>query len=251
MADDFYKENKIDSASIAYQQAFSKVDYVHNNHLKKAAKVEKKNGNTEKAKEYLDLIEKHKKSINNELKRQIDSLGKEDQRVRTNHYAKARDYYYKCISDSSFHYDQKKLSGCKTIMTDWWKTDSLNIIALNDFIKVNGFPGERLVGYEAYDLAAIIILHFDKDTSNYIMGNILKNALMSGDILPRDYAWIIDRHLNFAGKKQLYYTLTFELEKLTKEEKDEYNKNRASIGLGRLQNLIIIKKRHSIKIKFE
>lgn len=248
-ADSFYKEKNFDSASVAFQQAFNKVDYVHNDYLKIAAKVEKKRGNSEKAKEYIDLFDRHNNSLNLELKRQIDSLGKEDQRVRSSKYMKARNYYYKCMYDTTFKYDQKKLDKSKTIMLDWWKTDSLNIIALSNFIKVNGFPGEQLVGEYTNNTATIIILHYDKDTSNSIMGSILSNALMNGDILPRDYAWIIDRHLNFAGKKQLYYTLAFELDKLSKEEKDEYNKNRNSIGLGKLQDLIVIKRGNSVRIK--
>jgi len=248
-ADNFYKEKNIDSASVAFQEAFKKVDYVHNDYLRIAAKVEKKKGNPEKAREYLNLIDKHKSSVNNKLKSQIDSLGKEDQRVRANKFIKARDYYYKCINDTTFKYDQNKFYKSKTIMMDWWKTDSLNILFLSSFIKVNGFPGERLVGGNANNMAIIIILHYDKDTSNSVMEKALKNALLNGDILPRDYAWIIDRHLNFAGKKQLYYTLAFELDKLSKEEKDDYNKNRTSIGLGKLQNLIVIKRGNSVRIK--
>jgi hypothetical protein len=241
-AEKFYKEKKLDSASVAFQQAFNKVDYVHNDYLRTAAMVEKKKGNSEKAKQYLNLIDKHNNSINSVLKRQIDSLGVEDQRVRTNKYYKAIEYFNKCKYDSTLKCDQKKLFKSKSIMMDWWETDSLNIIAINKFIKKNGFPGERLVGKNTNLKAMVILLHYDKDTASRIMIDVLNKALMNGDLLPRDYAYIIDRHLYFAGEKQRYYTIAFELEKLTEQEKDEYNKNRASIGIGKLQDLIIIKR---------
>lgn len=249
-ADNFYKEKNIDSASVAFQQAFSKVDYIHNNYLITAAKVEKMKGNSEKASEYLILIDKHKNSINNELKRQIDSLGKEDQRVRTNKYLKARDYYYANLYDSTFIHNQKKLSEFSIVMADWWKTDSLNIIALNNIICKYGFPGERLVGADAYNSAMIIILHFDKDTSNFIMSDKLNHALENGDLMPKDYAWIIDRHLSATGKKQIYYSIAIDMENLTQEEKKEYDKNRFSIGLGKLQDIVIKKKGNRILIKY-
>lgn len=241
---------KIDSASLTFQQAFCNVNYVHDEFLKKAAKIEKKNGNTGKAKEYLELIEMHKNAINVELKREIDSLGKEDQRIRTNKYLKAKYYYYKCLYDSTFKCNQSKFAAARTLMMDWHTTDSLNIEFVKEFIEKNGFPSERLVGNSAYVSAYIMILHYDKDTSNHIMIDALNSALMNGDILPRDYAWIIDRHLDFARKKQRYYTLAFELETLTQVEWDHYNENRASIGLGKLQDLKVVKRGHSISIKY-
>lgn len=248
-AKSLFKENKIDSASILFQQAFSKVDYVHNSNLKTASKVEKKKGNSEKAKEYLDIIDRHENSINRNLKRQIDSLGNKDQQIRTNKYMKARDYYYKCKFDTTFKFNQNKLSKATSIMFDWWRTDSLNILELNKLIKKYGFPGERLVGENSYLSAMVIILHFDRDTCNHIMIDILNNALKNGDLLPRDYAWIIDRHLNNAGKKQLYYTIAFDMQELKSAEKEEYNKNRVSIGLDRLQEMIIIKRGNNLIIK--
>lgn len=248
-ADSLYGKKNIDSASAVYKNAFSKVDYVHNKFLKQAAKVEKKKGNKKKARAYLSEINSHNQSIAIPYKKLIDSLSREDQRVRGSKYMKARDYYYKSLYDTSFHSQPDKLNEARACMQEWWKTDSLNILEITKLIQLYEFPGEKLVGSDSYHAAVVIILHFDKDTSNRILGNVLEKALKSGDLLPADYAWIIDRHLNASGKRQLYYSMAFNRENLSEAEKNEFNGNRASIGLGRLQDIIVIKKGNSIKIK--
>ena len=68
-------------------------------------------------------------------------------------------------------------------MQEWWSTDSTNVELLKKFILENGFPGEKMVG-ETTRGVSIILLHYDKDTANHIMGEILKEALYDGDLSP-------------------------------------------------------------------
>ncbi|MCL2290809.1 MAG: hypothetical protein FWC34_08955 [Bacteroidetes bacterium] len=98
--------------------------------------------------------------------------------------------------------------------------------------------------------AYIIILHYDKDTSNHIMGERLKKALLEGNITPRDYAHIIDRHLDNAGNPQLYHSIPFfMLKPLTEEEREIVNYNRESIGLKKLNEIVVIKRGKNLIVK--
>lgn len=247
----FYDKKQYDSSFYAYEKAFGLVEYVHNNHLISASSVCKKLGKRELANKYLALAESQEASINKAYKKYLDSICERDQKIRDGKHMKARDYYYKKYFDTTFVPDPKKYVESERLMKEWWQVDSSNIELIKRFIAEHGFPGEAMVGSETNDRVCIVILHYDRDTSNYIMKPTLDKALYEGLITPGRYAWIIDRHLHNVGKKQLYYSIPLGIEHLTPEERAIINNNRASIGLEKLEELIIIYRKNSTTVKFK
>lgn len=241
--------SKQDSALNKYEKAFSQVDFIHKDYLDKAIKCCKITKNKITKDKLESKREKQIEEISESYKLLIDSLGKEDQRVRSRKYMKAQAYYFKSTRDSSFSSKEKKLKKSKTLMDEWWKTDSLNIEILKQNIEKRGFPGEKLVGKGSYQMARIILLHYDNDTANHIMGEILKQALLNGMLLPKDYAWIVDRHLMNARKQQLYLSIPFGLSNLSNEEKEIINARRLEIGLESIVEANIIYRKNSIIVK--
>lgn len=239
-------EEKLDSALILYKQSFELVDYIHIKNLKAAQKIAKKLKDKSFYKFTSDKINQINKgsSINNEYRLIIDSLSREDQRVRGNKYSDAQQVYYKYIKDSLSNKEADEFIKAQKLMTEWWRVDSMNIQLLLSLITDYGFPSEKLVGEEAYKRKAfIILLHFDKDQDNSILKPIIDKALLNGEIEPDDYAWIIDRRLTWGqGKKPYYYHMPFGLDKLSKEEISEINERRRSIGLRKLFEGVEIKK---------
>ena len=181
----------------------------------------------------------------------MDSLSKRDQKVRSSKYMKARNYYYSFVLDSTLVANTRKYDKAKTLMKEWWATDSTNIESVKNFILKYGFPGEKLIGGLSSSFVTIIILHYDNDTANHIMAEILKKALYDGNIAPNMYARIIDRHLNNVGKSQIYHTLPFFIRGLTEKEREIVNSNRESIGMKKLEEVTIIYRKNSITVKHE
>jgi tetratricopeptide (TPR) repeat protein len=250
-AEALYAQNLHDSCLSVYQKAFSKVDYVHNENLVNASKVCKKLGQKKQAKTYLERVKLQESSINQSHKKYLDSLQKRDQKIRTPKFVKARNYYYGSFFDCKFVPTEKKYAKAEILMKEWWTTDSMNIESVKKFITEYGFPGEKMVGAMTNDNVSIIILHYDKDTSNHVMGETLQTALHEGNITPRMYAWIIDRHLHHAGKVQIYHTLPFFIPNLSEEEREIINSNRESIGLKKLDRMIITTRKNSITVKYK
>jgi len=75
--------------------------------------------------------------------------------------------------------------------------------------------------------------------------------LINGDIQPKMYAWIIDRHLMNAGKPQKYYTIPTPWAEMSEMERKDYNKNRYAIGMKGLQKMIIKKHKNSVSVTYE
>lgn len=159
----------------------------------------------------VQALAKSRQLINQRLSSTIDSLYQEDQRIRLT----------------------------KVDQEEFQRVDSLNFIKLRQEIERYGFPDERLVGEESAKNAFFVILHFDEDKGNKIMEPILKEALYSGKISPENYAWIVDRRLNWGeGKEPMYYHLpTKAFFDLTAEQKIEIDKRRYEIGLKPLSEM--------------
>ena len=245
-----HQDNKQnDSLTIFLKQAFELVDYIHIDNLKLGKRIAKKQKDNELLIYCENQLSKSKSNIDILLKSKLDSVGKEDQRVRGNKYSKAKEYYGKCLNDSTFIYTENKRLKSKDLMEEWWSVDSSNIEFIKDVISKFGYPSEKLVGKETNSMISIILLHYDKDTSNHIMGKDLNLALKNGGITPKMYAWIIDRHLMAAGKDQLYYSIRFPWGNMSNEQKLRYNQNRYSIGLKSLDELKIIVRGNSVYVK--
>lgn len=238
-----------------FKEAIKTVKYVHTHNWVWAAQEAKKAGNCKLASKYiqkavlqghnneaphltddeyisnfLDCSDSNKKlkvgllalmgetnrKINVGLKKYLDSLSAEDQKVRIDKSASKE---------------------------EWIKIDSSNISALKAIISKYGYPDERLVGSETAYKIFFVVLHYDADINNSIMGDILFRAFQEGKISPQQYAWVVDRRLNWGpDKKDPYYfqLVTKKLNALTETEKKEVDKRRYSIGLKPLSAMNVI-----------
>ncbi|WP_107038113.1 DUF6624 domain-containing protein [Brumimicrobium mesophilum] len=231
---------KGDSAIFDLKKAFASVDYIHIENLKLGKKIARKNNDKELLRYCKAELAKSKDNLNQDLKSKLDSIGEEDQRVRGRKYSKAKNYCYRHLTDSTFEYSGKELLKSQQLMREWWSVDSSNVEYIKYIISKYGYPSEQLVGRKTNRSVGIILLHYDKDTANHIMGEDLKRALVAGKIDPKTYAWIIDRHLMYAGKPQKFYSIPNPWNKMSEEKKMEYNKNRHAIGLKSLDEIKII-----------
>lgn len=234
-----------------YQEAFSLVQYVHINFLEQASTCAKKAKNDTLEAHWNNEIDRIESGFNDSLITVINDLFEEDQRIRKSKYSKAARSYNSCASDTNCDQFSKEMEDIKTLYDEIIHVDSLNVQTILSIISDFGFPGEELVGSEAYHNAFIILLHFDKDAENSVLGTILDSALMRGQILPEDYAWIIDRRLAWGqGKSPYFYEMPMGLEFLTPEQIVEIDQRRAAIGLpATFENREIVRKGNTITVR--
>ncbi len=141
-------------------------------------------------------------------------------------------YKYKSQIDSMFQADQKA-----RIESDFEKVrviDSMNMINLLSYINELGYPSEKLIGHASAQNAFVMLLHMDRDKNNKIFKPILDKAYNEGQIWPRGYAWIIDRRRAWGEEKlepYYYHMPSKEFENYSKEQINEINIRRDSIGL--------------------
>jgi hypothetical protein len=242
-------QNMPDSALLFYTSAFSKVDYVPENKLKAAIKLSKKLKQKELHKNWSNKLIAQKKGINKEYVKEIESIAKADQAVRSNKNYKAQNKYYECIKEGNC--PPQELQKLKAILSKWYEADSANIAKLISLINTKGYPSEKALGVKVSESAFIILLHFDKDTNNFFLKPILDRALLNGEIYPRNYAWLIDRREIMGGRPSYYYHVPFGIEKLSKSEMEEVERRREMIGYGKVsETQIITKKKHSYRVTF-
>jgi hypothetical protein len=226
-------EGKYDSAFATYQQAFSMVEYVHDRNLFAAAQLAKKLKKKPEAHAYKQQQKSHRAAWNRSYKKIIDSLSREDQRVRGDKYYKAWQLYSAAINDSLSDKNSPDFREAQSLAKESDRVDSSNIALLKQLIRLYGFPSEKRVGSYSELIAFSIILHYDDDSTNAIMKPILDSALYAGDISPENYAWIVDRRLLWDQHKPAwYYQWPTGVEKLSKEELAEVDRRRYLIGLG-------------------
>lgn len=149
------------------------------------------------------------------------------------------DLAYKAMVDSIYQVDQNSRGSGK----DFSASDSSNMALLLRYIKEKGYPSAELIGSESADHAFIVMLHFDDDIGNQIMGPIIDQAYDQGYISPQNYAWMVDRRRNW-GPDELepyYYQIpTKGLFELSDEERDTIEERRYSIGMEPLSDTEIV-----------
>jgi len=249
MAKKYELQNKLDSSLICYKDGFSKVDFIHEKYLISAIKLSKKLKQKDLENKLSFKYSNQKDSINKVYANEIELLIKTDQENRCKNNLKVQKKYKECVQKGNC--SQEELGKYKLILSKWHYLDSINIEKLLFLIKAKGFPSEKLVGQVASEHAIILMIHFDTDTNNYILKPILDEALRKGDILPNNYAWIIDRRLVNSGKAPYYYKIPYGIENLTKDKKIEVDQRREKIGLGKLsETQIVVKKKNYYKVKY-
>ncbi|MEX0595782.1 MAG: hypothetical protein WD512_04710 [Candidatus Paceibacterota bacterium] len=108
-ADSLFEMEQVDSAIITYKKSFSRVDYVHTSFLKKLSNCLEVKGNTEEVEYYQTLIEEQLQGINSHLIEVVDSLFKEDQKVRKMKYSRASRCFRKRSEKCKKHKRHQKL----------------------------------------------------------------------------------------------------------------------------------------------
>ena len=184
----------------------------------------------------------------------IDSLFKEDQRVRTAKYSKAKKTVIKYIKDTTLNRNDIKYIKARKLMTNWQKTDSLNFFKLNKYIDMYGYPYEgNISNDDIISKAYIIIFHFDYDRTAKTTFNIIDTALVKGYITPVNYASIVDRRMMLSlGKMPYYYEIPIGLNRLSTKELDSLSKRRNNIGLPNIfEHLSIKYKGNNMKVTYK
>lgn len=227
-----YYNKQFSKAAQKYIEAFNLVDYIHVSNLLDAQEVagEAKNDSLKSMVE--NNFKLYNSSINLNYRQIVDSLFINDQKVRTEKYVKASLLHYRCMNDSTYDASNDEHKDARLKVRQMNNADSVNISKLLNLIRLYGFPSEKTLGKDGYEHAFIILLHFDVDKDNLLLKPILDEALVKGDILPEDYAWIVDRRLSW-GKNEnpFYYQMPMGSEKLTETEIQEVNERRKKIGL--------------------
>lgn len=223
-ADSLFKIQQVDAAINSYKKSFSTVDYVHTTFLKKLSNCLEANGNAEEAEYYQGLIGEQLKGTNSHLIEVVDSLYKEDQKVRKKAYSRASRCFRKQSEKCRKHKRHQKL------ITESVRVNESNISHLIHLISIHGFLGEEILGGNSYK-AMLILLHYDRDTLNKVLEPILDTALNRGELLPLDYARIIDRHLYNYTRLQKYWTWKMISESKFNFSELEVLKKREKIGI--------------------
>jgi len=139
----------------------------------------------------------HGQPINIALKKQLDSIGIEDQRYReliTNMSPEQEDslaLYFNIPADSvRWH-----------IVALQEQIDVQAIRKVSEIIKQYGYPGLSLVGKPTNEVAFYVIQHSNYHIAEYIP--VLKKAAKKKEIPFTSYAMMLDRHLVEQRKEQI------------------------------------------------
>lgn len=123
------------------------------------------------------------------------------------------------------HEDQKYRSFCKS---DFEKIDSVRkandylvLSKLKNLIQEKGYFGYSVIGEDLLwgnnenNFSEVIFCHMEPDTNKVYFYNVLKQAVMEGELYPSKYANIVDYDCIKSGKfEQLYGTTVFNYEGL-------------------------------------
>jgi len=228
------QNGKTDSAITIYENAFKKVNYVQIRYLNKVLELAKLNEDKERVKIYSQQIKKQSEGTNSQLKAIIDSLIIVDQKIRTGKSAIKSRYAAKCDYKQNCNKKSKKYKKSKIALENWVKTDSLNTNTLLTLFKQYGYLGEELVGHKRSGSVFVMLLHYDQDINNTVLGPVLEKARKEGKISALDFATILDRHLGGKPTIQKYWFWPYVgKEKLQFSEADipKIIKLRESIGI--------------------
>ncbi len=234
-ADLLAKENRNTEAILAYEDAFTQIDYIHHSLLFKVLRLARKTNDKPRIKSYSKRLKRQKKCPpqNKPLLKTIDSLLKQDQIYMKSKYFKAKKYCIQCESDVLCDKTSKKYLSSKELSTIQAETFSSNIQHLLKLIEQHGYIGEEMLGTNHAYSFRVQIFHFDTDTNNVVLGPILEQALIEHKLTPLMYSLAIDRHLFQTTGRQIYWTSSFNTDNPNLSEQEIANvlKLREDIGI--------------------
>ena len=114
--------------------------------------------------------------------------------------------------------------------------DRMDTARMKQIVAVYGWPGTSLVGDDGAHAAWLLVQHADEDVAFQAACLARMQSLLdTGEIAPRDYAYLYDRVALATGTKQRYGTQWGPgLEPFAMEDPQHIDERRASVGLGTL-----------------
>ncbi|ARK12870.1 DUF6624 domain-containing protein [Fibrella sp. ES10-3-2-2] len=119
------------------------------------------------------------------------------------------------------------------------KTDSMNLVRIEQIIKQYGYPGKSLVGERQKNTAWLVIQHSPLSKQEKYL-SLIQRAANAGETEKSNLALLIDRIRMYKGRKQLYGSQIITAPDGSKffhpiEDKASVNKRRAQVGLGLIE----------------
>ncbi|AXB55264.1 DUF6624 domain-containing protein [Flavobacterium fluviale] len=139
--------------------------------------------------------------INENLKRELDSIMKSDQILREYiNFDTSEDRKKEIVKDLGRENDPNFRKG---IWLEMKKRDSLNLIKVEEIIKLYGYPGKSLVG-EPTNIAAWYVIQHSSKIGEYL--SLIEKEAKKKEIPFTYFAKMQDRFLTQQGKEQIYGT---------------------------------------------
>lgn len=223
----YENQGSLDSALITYDLGFNHLDFKNSLYLNRAKKVAIKVKDHRRINFYDSILKSNLQSVDSNLIKVVDSLSVIDQQIRSNKILRASKYVNRHLNDE--HYTSKFINS-KVLLDSAKKTDSLIGYKIISLIEENGYLGEKLVGYNKSLYVHRMLLHFDLDSNSRILKPYLDKALNEGDILPLQYAQIIDRHYR-PYNSRYYWIWGYSNREKVNLDIEEIIKRREEIGI--------------------
>ncbi|MCZ4244531.1 DUF6624 domain-containing protein [Pedobacter punctiformis] len=144
------------------------------------------------------------KSINFELKKQLDSILQTDQGIREFVDSETSEKRKDTLAQF-FNYPKEELK--KQAWNIMPKIDSINLKKVEAIISKYGYPGKTLVGEPANTVVFYVIQHNPSKISQYYP--LIEKAGKEGELPFKYTAMMLDRKLGQEGKEQVYGTQVY------------------------------------------
>ena len=215
-----------EEAAARYVALFERIDYIPSSYLRRMERQAKRVGDKEAARRYAAAAEQWREPKDAAYAAELNAMLEEDQRVRSNKYGRAARRVH-----GSPPTDTRRYRKAVTLYQEWVAVDSANVERLLHLVATRGFPSERLVGTRAYHYAYIIFVHYDRDSLNQVLQPIFDTTLQRGNLIPYDYAYVLDRHISFSGTASQTYCSSPNSATETAAVLEACNVKRAELGL--------------------
>ncbi|MDQ3046244.1 MAG: hypothetical protein M3R27_01755 [Bacteroidota bacterium] len=174
-------------------------------------------------------IGKSEKSLNKGLVTILDSIYREAQTPRMKAVSVKNEYGWNSKQSNELW---------KSIN----KTDSTNLLVVEDLIKKYGWLGKESVGSIGNSTLALVILHSGLDVQEKYLP-VMREAVADGKADPGDLALLEDRVALLKGKKQIYgsVVISFDGKKYyisPMEDPEQVDKRRSEIGLNTMNDYL-------------
>ncbi len=243
-----YNRNYI-AALKYYDSAFTLVNYCHSFNLEKAALAATKTKQFYKAIQFLRKAILNGKNIEIIKERRFKKLKrcdkysqlKDSAKIFENNFKNRINMVYAREIDSLQFIDQNVIRGNTFFKNHFHinpdtiskknKSDSLVFRHLLYLIGKYGFPSEKLVGPVGYESVSVILHHNVRLPENEKYIEMATKALLNGEYLPKDFAWMYDQSKEFKKEKPFFYYAITDPSKLTTNEIEKIENNRLMYGV--------------------